>query len=212
MVRNRSFLRLRGRLSRGASLGLLGGALLLSGCNGRSGLEATLGGFDLGEAKFAFFGTAEGLGIDLDGNDINDATASLVVVITSKRSFCRDMENLSIVEDLDTLAEAQLLVLNANLQTLDSDDSPLSGGVVVAQGDNIDVELSYQSIVDSAVAATVANTLDDASLTVKRLNFERLVGSLTATLDDGGVDVVINGNFVANHCPGLDSAALTGGL
>jgi hypothetical protein len=212
MLEHRSFLNLPGWPLRNTLMGLLGSALLLSGCNGRARIEATIGGLDLGEAKFAFFGKAEGLGFDLDGNDVNDATATLVVAITDKRSFCRDMENLSIVDNIATLGDAQLLLVNASLLTLDSDKSPLEGGVVIQQSDNIDVELSYQAFADSAVAVTAANTLDDVALTVKRLNFERLVGSLTATLVDGGADVIVAGNFVANHCPGLDSAALTGGL
>ena len=212
MLENRSFLSLQRWLSKNILAQLLGGALLLSGCNGHSKVEATIAGVSLGEAKFAFFGRAEGLGVDLDGNDINDATATLVVAITDKRSFCRDMDNLSITDNIEELGEAQLLLVNANLFAADTDDSPLQGGVVIQQGDTIDVNLGYQSFVDSAVAASAANTLDDVVLTVKRINFERLAGSLTATLVDGGVDVIVDGDFVANHCPGLDNAALTGGL
>jgi hypothetical protein len=212
MLKGRSFLSPQQWLSKHTLQQLFVGALLLSGCNGRSKLEATIGGVSLGEAKFAFFGRADGFGFDIDGNDINDATTTLVVAITDKRSFCRDMENLSIADNIAELGEAQLLVVNANLFTADSDDSPLTRGVVIQQSDTIDIALGYQAFVDAAVVASAANPLDDAVLTVKRINFERLVGSLTATLVDGGVDVIIDGDFVANRCPGLDSAALTGGL
>ena len=188
----------------------LGGALLLSGCNGHSKLEATIGEFNLGDAKFAFFGKAEGLGIDINNNDINDATATLVVVLTDRRSFCRDMDNLSIVEDIDTLKDAQLLIVNAGLEALDSDESPLKNGVVLQQGDAIDIDINHRGIIAGQPTAT-ANPSGDVALTIKRLNFERLAGSIIATLNNGA-DIAINGDFVANHCPGLDNVALTGGL
>jgi hypothetical protein len=191
--------------------GLIGGALLM-GCNGRSQIEATIGAFNLGDAKFVFYGKAEGGGLDFTNNDINDTIANVTIIFTDKRSLCRDMENLSIIDDLSKLGTAQLMVFNAELRGIDTDESPLTGDVVIADGDNIDVNIDYVSFVDEQNQAQAANPTGDVSVTVKRLNPEWLAGTLTATLNDGAADIVLNGDFSANRCFAIDNLALTGGL
>lgn len=205
---------------------LVGVALLaaLPGCNGKSKLTGTVGAFNLAEAKFAFFGRADGFGVDFDGDEVNDATASLVVVVTDKRSLCKDMENISIVnggqigEGLASLENAQLLVMNAGLFVASSDESPLKNNTTIAEDGTNSLEVGFRAFVtddQQQVQQTNADEIDptDMVLTVNGINPLQLRGELTGTLTPDGVEqIAIGGNFTAAHCGALDLIALTGGL
>jgi hypothetical protein len=183
---------------------------LSAGC--RAEIDSVdIGGVDPASAIFAFYGTSEGNGADFSGDETNDASARLLVVLSDRRSICDDLSNVLIIDNLARIDDAVMIIINGEIFQNDSEGPLIVSDLTLddtdADGTNKDINFRIRAFENEQ---SILNDTDngDGTLTISRAGL-RLQGEFSATLVGGQV---LSGSFKARHCAVFDALALQGGL
>lgn len=198
-------------------------ALLLAlGCNGQADLiSGSIEGFDTIGVEFAFFGSAEGFGFDLNGNGSSDAAGVVKVILTDREDLCDQLQNPEIIGNFGRLGDATLVILTGVL-TEDGSEGPVVSGndlsfenINNGAGDQLRVD--YLAIREGGTQASASNESDDernGRLNVNNASGFASNGAFAATMfffDDDAQEersTEINGFFRAQRCFALDALAV----